>query len=200
MGRDGQRWRGVSAVDRGEQLTRLRGYGQPRQVAAAVELFHAGDASYDLVLIESGLVEVVREPTASCLRQGSASLHAGLGDPAVRHPDNPDLPRPAHQAVRRLTSPRKTRSTSSAAPPILSGSSAHSGCRYRYDDHQGRGFRHPRNPAVPPLIGLPACGPSARTRVLGDDTDPLVSKNPADCDFLGVVLFEDVDVVLSEDV
>ncbi|GGI46374.1 thioredoxin reductase (NADPH) [Agromyces flavus] len=43
------------------QWDRLRGYGTPQQTDAGQVLFRAGDRSYDLILVETGEVEVVRE-------------------------------------------------------------------------------------------------------------------------------------------
>ena len=43
------------------QWDRLRGYGTPQQTEAGDVLFRAGDRRYDLILVETGEVEVVRE-------------------------------------------------------------------------------------------------------------------------------------------
>ena len=43
------------------QWDRLRRYGTPQQTEAGQVLFRAGDRSYDLILVETGEVEVVRE-------------------------------------------------------------------------------------------------------------------------------------------
>ncbi|MCS5735313.1 FAD-dependent oxidoreductase [Herbiconiux daphne] len=45
------------------QLTRLRAYGTPAEVAEGDILFRTGDRSYDLVVIETGRVDIVREAT-----------------------------------------------------------------------------------------------------------------------------------------
>jgi thioredoxin reductase (NADPH) len=45
------------------QLARLRSWGNPFDVAAGDIVFRTGDRSYDLVVIESGRVEIVREAT-----------------------------------------------------------------------------------------------------------------------------------------
>ena len=43
------------------QWARLLTYGTPQDVAAGDYVFHAGDRNYDLILVESGEVEVVRD-------------------------------------------------------------------------------------------------------------------------------------------
>jgi len=45
------------------QLARLLSYGTPQGIAVGDVLFRAGDETYDLVVIEEGTVEVVREAT-----------------------------------------------------------------------------------------------------------------------------------------
>ena len=45
------------------QLARLRSYGTPHSIAVGDVVFRAGDETYDLVVIEEGTVEVVREAT-----------------------------------------------------------------------------------------------------------------------------------------
>ncbi|MGA1836658.1 FAD-dependent oxidoreductase [Herbiconiux sp. 11R-BC] len=45
------------------QFARLKSYGTPAEVLAGEIVFHTGDRAYDLVLVESGLVEIVREAT-----------------------------------------------------------------------------------------------------------------------------------------
>lgn len=45
------------------QLERLRSYGEPVEVAVGDTLFRVGDRSYDLVLIDSGTIDIVREAT-----------------------------------------------------------------------------------------------------------------------------------------
>ena len=45
------------------QLIRLRSFGEPVEVVAGDTLFRAGDRSYDLVLIDSGTIDIVREAT-----------------------------------------------------------------------------------------------------------------------------------------
>jgi thioredoxin reductase (NADPH) len=45
------------------QLARLRAYGTPAEVVAGEYVFRTGDRSYDLVVIESGRIEIVREAT-----------------------------------------------------------------------------------------------------------------------------------------
>jgi thioredoxin reductase (NADPH) len=45
------------------QLDRLRSYGEPVEVAVGDTLFRVGDRSYDLVLIDSGTIDIVREAT-----------------------------------------------------------------------------------------------------------------------------------------
>jgi thioredoxin reductase (NADPH) len=46
------------------QLTRLSSYGIPTETTVGEVIFRVGDATYDLVVIEAGEVEVVREATA----------------------------------------------------------------------------------------------------------------------------------------
>lgn len=45
------------------QLNRLLSYGEPAGIAVGDVIFRVGDVSYDLVVIEEGVVEVVREAT-----------------------------------------------------------------------------------------------------------------------------------------
>lgn len=47
-----------------DQLTRLRGYGELAEMKAGTWLFRPGQAEYDLVLVDSGSVEIVRAATA----------------------------------------------------------------------------------------------------------------------------------------
>ncbi|MCU1405687.1 MAG: FAD-binding protein, partial [Glaciihabitans sp.] len=46
-----------------EQLQRLSAYGEPEEVVAGDIVYRAGDIVYDLVVVETGLVEVVRLAT-----------------------------------------------------------------------------------------------------------------------------------------
>ncbi|WP_245979529.1 FAD-dependent oxidoreductase [Gryllotalpicola protaetiae] len=50
----------TSASFSAEQLARLRGYGTAHEVAAGEVLYAPGDPDYDLILVDSGEVEVVR--------------------------------------------------------------------------------------------------------------------------------------------
>jgi thioredoxin reductase (NADPH) len=45
------------------QLDRLRSFGEPVEVAVGDTVFRVGDRSYDLVLIDSGTIDIVREAT-----------------------------------------------------------------------------------------------------------------------------------------
>ena len=47
----------------GQQFARLLSYGTPEPVAVGDVVFSAGDIAYDLVVIEEGVVEIVREAT-----------------------------------------------------------------------------------------------------------------------------------------
>ena len=47
----------------GQQFARLLSYGTPEPVAVGDVVFSAGDIAYDLVVIEAGAVEIVREAT-----------------------------------------------------------------------------------------------------------------------------------------
>jgi thioredoxin reductase (NADPH) len=47
-----------------DQLRRLRAYGTPATVAAGDVLFHDGDPSYDFLLVERGVIELVRPANA----------------------------------------------------------------------------------------------------------------------------------------
>jgi thioredoxin reductase (NADPH) len=58
-----------------EQWTRLQAYGIPQDTQAGSLLFRAGDSSYDLILVDSGEVDVVPgeasdAPEALVARQG----------------------------------------------------------------------------------------------------------------------------------
>ncbi len=46
-----------------DQLNRLRSYGHGQAVTVGEELFHVGDATYDLILVDGAKVEIVREAT-----------------------------------------------------------------------------------------------------------------------------------------
>jgi thioredoxin reductase (NADPH) len=48
----------------GEQWARLQAYGIPQETQAGSMLFRAGDSSYDLILVDSGEVDVVRGETS----------------------------------------------------------------------------------------------------------------------------------------
>ena len=48
-----------------DQLARLRAYGTPDVVDVGEAAFAAGDPTYDLVVIEAGVIEVVRPATAN---------------------------------------------------------------------------------------------------------------------------------------
>src|SRR6478735_2712036 len=52
------------ALDDG-QFRRLAAYGVPHDVTEGDELYATGDASYDLILLESASVDIVRDATAS---------------------------------------------------------------------------------------------------------------------------------------
>ena len=62
-----------------EQLARLREYGRPETVEVGDAVFTAGDPSYDLIVVESGVIEVVRAatrdaPEASLVRHGPGAF------------------------------------------------------------------------------------------------------------------------------
>lgn len=68
----------------GDQLGRLRVYGHPQDLQVGDILFETGDPSYDLVVIESGAVELTRAPTpdapeASVARLGQGDFVGELG-------------------------------------------------------------------------------------------------------------------------
>lgn len=46
------------------QIERLRGYGVEENIAVGEFIFRPGDATYDLILIDSGAIEIVREASA----------------------------------------------------------------------------------------------------------------------------------------
>ena len=61
------------------QLARLRAYGTPETLEAGEDAFTAGDPSYDLIVVESGAIEVIREathdaPEASLVRHGPGAF------------------------------------------------------------------------------------------------------------------------------
>jgi thioredoxin reductase (NADPH) len=47
------------------QLARLRAYGSPEELEVGEAAFAAGDATYDLIVIEEGAIEVVRAATVN---------------------------------------------------------------------------------------------------------------------------------------
>jgi thioredoxin reductase (NADPH) len=47
-----------------DQWRRLRRYGAPAEVAAGEWIFRAGDPAADMILVESGTVQIVRSSTA----------------------------------------------------------------------------------------------------------------------------------------
>jgi thioredoxin reductase (NADPH) len=62
-----------------QQLARLRAYGSPEAVEVGDAVFSAGDPSYDLIVVESGAIEVVRAatrdaPEASLVRHGPGAF------------------------------------------------------------------------------------------------------------------------------
>ncbi|MGO4690642.1 FAD-dependent oxidoreductase [Glaciibacter sp. 2TAF33] len=59
------------------QLTRMRAYGSPEDVETGDVLFRSGDLSYDLVLVDSGEIEVVRERTRDAPEELVARHGAG---------------------------------------------------------------------------------------------------------------------------
>ena len=59
----------------GEQWARLRAYGSAQEVESGALLWGAGEATYDLILVDSGEVEVVRAATA----QAAEAVVAGFG-------------------------------------------------------------------------------------------------------------------------
>ncbi|WP_323743587.1 FAD-dependent oxidoreductase [Agreia pratensis] len=59
------------------QLTRLRAFGEPVEVASGDTLFRVGDRSYDLVLIDSGTIDIVREATRDSAEEIVAQHGAG---------------------------------------------------------------------------------------------------------------------------
>ena len=59
------------------QLDRLRSYGVPRTVVTGDTLYRVGDRSYDLVLIDSGTIDIVREATRDSPEQIVAQHGAG---------------------------------------------------------------------------------------------------------------------------
>ena len=54
-----------------EQWARLQAYGSAQEVESGALLFGAGEATHDLVLVDSGEVEVVRAVTARAARPSS---------------------------------------------------------------------------------------------------------------------------------
>lgn len=67
----------TSAQFTSEQLARLKTYGTPHRAAAGEILYRPGETSYDLILVESGCAEVVREGMADALTQVVAREEAG---------------------------------------------------------------------------------------------------------------------------
>jgi len=59
------------------QLNRLLSYGTPAQIAVGDVIFRVGDVTYDLVVIEEGVVEVVREATKDAPEAVVATHGAG---------------------------------------------------------------------------------------------------------------------------
>jgi thioredoxin reductase (NADPH) len=59
------------------QFARLCAYGTPRDVAVGTWLFRAGEATYDLVLIDSGAIDIVRDATSDAAEAIVASHGAG---------------------------------------------------------------------------------------------------------------------------
>ena len=47
-----------------DQLSHLRGWGEQQDVAVGDILYRAGDREYDLILVDSGMVELIRETTS----------------------------------------------------------------------------------------------------------------------------------------
>ena len=67
-----------------EQMRRLRGYGRAEDLDAGATVFATGDPSYDLIVIESGAIEVSREATpdaveAVIVRFGPGSFVGEMG-------------------------------------------------------------------------------------------------------------------------
>jgi thioredoxin reductase (NADPH) len=67
-----------------QQLTRLRAYGSPEPVSVGDEVFTAGDPSYDLIVVDSGAIEVIRPatldaPEVSLVRHGPGAFVGELG-------------------------------------------------------------------------------------------------------------------------
>jgi len=60
-----------------EQWTRLKAYGTGQAVEVGTVLFRAGDSSYDLILVESGVVDVVRTETPDAPEAVVVSSGAG---------------------------------------------------------------------------------------------------------------------------
>ena len=55
-----------------EQWARLQAYGSAQEVESGAVLFGAGEATYDLILVDSGEVEVVRTATARAAEDAAA--------------------------------------------------------------------------------------------------------------------------------
>jgi thioredoxin reductase (NADPH) len=67
-----------------QQLGRLRAYGRPDDLEVGDTLFATGDASYDLIVVESGAVELTREatpgsPETPVIRFGAGGFVGELG-------------------------------------------------------------------------------------------------------------------------
>ncbi len=60
-----------------DQLARMRAYGEAQIAEAGTELFRAGDLGYDFVLVDSGVVDIVRAATPEAPEETVTSQSAG---------------------------------------------------------------------------------------------------------------------------
>ena len=70
-----EQWARLQAY--GEQSARLQAYGSAQEVESGALLFGAGEATYDLILVDSGEAEVVRAATARAAEAVVAGFGAG---------------------------------------------------------------------------------------------------------------------------
>ncbi|WP_412161690.1 FAD-dependent oxidoreductase [Curtobacterium flaccumfaciens] len=100
----------TSATFTDDQLARLRTYGTPHHVAAGDVLYGVGDVGYDLILIDEGTAEIVREERPDAAAEVVAKEQAGgiLGEMSL-------LTRQAVYLTARMTSDGAVHRISSAA-------------------------------------------------------------------------------------
>ena len=60
-----------------DQLARMRAYGEPQLAEAGTELFRAGDLGFDFVLVDSGVVDIVRAATSDAAEETVTSARRG---------------------------------------------------------------------------------------------------------------------------